>query len=371
MIKIKEMICKVLTYFLNRLQSSEVDLSSNSSTSHVLYNSMTKQSSLIVDVDDVINSLDNNTTVQESTENRGIDDYDFIRTKTLFEDNYQCIIGASLRGRSHIESNTECQDYHMYLNIAEGWHLYIISDGAGSAKYSGRGSKANCSIFSKLIVEVIRKNDWLSQNALPTELDWHLEFRSICERMKLLYREKADEETVEDTDFNATLMVCLQTPLGIMCGHIGDGRMGYLSQDNIWGSMMKPHKGEEANQTIFLQNNWTKPRIPILKISGVYVPETRILLEQPKAIILMSDGCERSAWQCSIYDSKNGKYSDVNKPHPEFLNPLIESIITEKEDKMSLFIDIMDKGTKTCEQERDDKTMLLAIMKESYELSDL
>ena len=111
----------------------------------------------------------------------------------------------------------------------------------------------------------------------------------------------------EDTDFNATLMVCLQTPLGIMCGHIGDGRMGYLSQDNIWGSMMKPHKGEEANQTIFLQNNWTKPRIPILKISGVYVPETRILLEQPKAIILMSDGCERSAWQCSIYDSKNGK----------------------------------------------------------------
>ena len=79
MIKLKKMICKVLTYFLNRLQSSEVDLSSNSSTSHVLYNSMTKQSSLIVDVDDVINSLDNNTTVQESTENREL------MTMTLLE----------------------------------------------------------------------------------------------------------------------------------------------------------------------------------------------------------------------------------------------------------------------------------------------
>ena len=127
---------------------------------------------------------------------------------------------------------------------------------------------------------------------------------------------------------------------------------------------MVPHKGEEANQTLFLQNSWTTPQVPAFKVSGVFVPEIRVVPEVPQALILMSDGCERASWQCVMFDESIGKYIDKNKPHPEFMNPLIDAILQEHPNgRLQLLIDIMDRGTRACEQERDDKTMLLAIVK--------
>ena len=113
--------------------------------------------------------------------------YDFIRKQTYIKYNESIILGASIRGRSHIESNTECQDYHLYQELSEGWSILVVSDGAGSAKHAGRGSKANCTISIKLLSEMIAKNKWIENSILPSELDWHIEFRTICERMKQIY----------------------------------------------------------------------------------------------------------------------------------------------------------------------------------------
>ena len=40
-------------------------------------------------------------------------DDDFIRESTYKENSYGFFIGASLRGKSHKESGTECQDFHL------------------------------------------------------------------------------------------------------------------------------------------------------------------------------------------------------------------------------------------------------------------
>lgn len=300
--------------------------------------------------------------------------YDFIRQQTYIKSNDSIFLGVSLRGRSHIESNTECQDYHLCQELSDGWSILVVSDGAGSAKHAERGSKANCTISMKLLSDMIAKNKWIENSVLPSELDWHIEFRTICEKTRQIYQNKVEEMNDESivTDFNATLLICVITPNGILSGHIGDGRMGYLSNIGEWKNLMTPHKGEEGNQTLFLQNNWDKPHVPALKVSNVYVPETRVVREIPKVVVLISDGCERSCWECSILDTTLGKYIDVNRPHPEFMNPLIESIAEEVDsNRIKLFIDIIDKGTKSCQTERDDKTMLIAMSTTNYGISNI
>lgn len=300
--------------------------------------------------------------------------YEFIRQQTYIKSYDSIILGVSLRGKSHIESNTECQDYHLYQELSEGWSILIVSDGAGSAKYAGRGSKANCTISMKLLSDMIAKNNWIENAVLPSELDWHIEFRSICEKTRLIFQNKVEEMNDGSvvTDFNATLLICVITPNGILSGHIGDGRMGYLSNDGEWKNLISPHKGEEGNQTLFLQSCWDKPHVPALKVSNVYVPETRVVREIPKAVVLISDGCERSCWECSILDTTLGKYTDINRPHPGFMNPLIESIVNEDDsNRFKLFVDIIDKGTKSCQTERDDKTMLIAMSSTNYGISNI
>lgn len=288
---------------------------------------------------------------------------EFIRKQTSIETETDIILGVSLRGQSHIESNVGCQDYHLYEPIGSGWDILIVSDGAGSAKFAERGSKANCTIAMKLLSEMIRQNGWCEKDTLPSELEWYIEFSAICQRIKVIYQNKVKElnDGTVETDFNSTLLVCVRTPYGILAGHIGDGRMGYLSQNEEWHSLMMPHKGEEANQTLFLQNSWNVPCVPALKVSGVSVPETRIVNEVPKVLVLISDGCERSSWECSIWNDIAGKYLDINLPHPGFMNPLVESIRNELSNRFQLFADIIDRGTKACKMERDDKTMLIAI----------
>lgn len=205
MIKLKEIMCKFFTYMQNKLQTSEGETSQDASPSEVLCNyspiiiqeqttnTLSENSS---DTSQEVASATSSEIIRNDQETSDSDVFNFIRTSTCINSEDSIVLGASLRGRSHQDSATDCQDFHLYANIAKGWNVFVVSDGAGSAKYAGRGSKANCSIFVKLLSDTFTKNQWDKAVSLPSELDWHMEFRSICERMKLLFAEKAKEECV-------------------------------------------------------------------------------------------------------------------------------------------------------------------------------
>ncbi len=305
-------------------------------------------------------------TISDSVSKNDRDAIDKVFLSTLQSCDNGYVIGASIRGRSHELHDTPCQDYHICEKVMDGWYVLAVSDGAGSAKYAARGSKANSTFSTRLIKQMLIEKHWIENDYFPTELEWYIEARAIFERIKLIIRTKVSEledECVE-TDFNATLLIALITPKGVLTAHIGDGRMGYLSVDDKWEAVMKPHKGEEANQTLFLQSGWTTPMVPAFNVGGIYVPETSIVYGIPKAVVLMSDGCERASWECSIMDVDKGKFVDKNIPYKGFMNPLIEALDScAHEDKMQLFVDILDHGTTACERELDDKTMLLAVFK--------
>lgn len=279
-------------------------------------------------------------------------------------DNGTIVCGVSLLGRDHQLHNEKCQDYHLFSDMGDGWHLYIVSDGAGSAVASDRGSRWNCVIAEYLIKGLIERNGWKMREELPTELEWFQEFYAICRKTKVTIEERVEmlDEQLKPKDFNATLLVLIVTPRGMLSGHIGDGRMGYKSSDGNWYSLITPHKGDEANQTIFLMNNWDGISIPTLKLSNVSVPEVRIIIDKPQNVVVMTDGCENFSWNCLQYSEKFEKFMDVNTPFPGFLDPLIQGVNKCSEENRSYdFVLFIDRSTEECKNELDDRTLMLGI----------
>ncbi len=320
-----------------------------------------------------VSTNDNNVATDNTID---LNNPDIRLTTSIDISNDEYIVGCSIQGRSHIGVGAPCQDYHAYTQIAPNWHLSIVSDGAGSAKESERGSKANCNFTTKLITKLIEEKKWAENNYLPSDKEWYIEMRNVLEVLQEIIKmntKKLNDDALsgdpnytllEPRDFNATLLLILTTPKGMLTAHIGDGRMGYLSTKDEWISLMTPHKGVEANETVFVPNNWNNQiEVPAFAMSGVYLPETMVIPELPKAIVIMSDGCEKFTWLCTAYDSENKTYYDRNKPFAGFLNPLIDemSAIKDQESRANRLIDIINVGTAEAKREQDDRTLLMGV----------
>lgn len=316
------------------------------------------------------NIVEDNNIPEESTPNEVLTneceispvDIPTVSARTQFRTDSGWVLGGSLLGRSHSINNSPCQDYHLYEDLGDGWNVFIVSDGAGSAKESHRGSKMSCSFMLKAIRKLVQKMPWKERQILPNNLEWYIEFSNLCRGIKSLMEEQIEslDEPVSIKDFNATMMVLVVSPMGMLVGHIGDGRMGYEDSNGNWQSLITPHKGEEANSTVFLMNKWDKPRIPSPKMSGKYIPETSVEPSCPTRIVLMTDGCENFSWECVAYDEEKEQYVDRNHPFEDFLNPLFEQLDKmEGDEQYNLFLSFLNSNSEACISEQDDRTMLI------------
>ncbi len=304
---------------------------------------------------------DSITDVQQTTEES------IIRHSSYLETNEWKVAGLSLRGRAHIADGSECQDFHSIesLDNDNKWVINVVSDGAGSAKQSARGSNANCKLACQMFKLLVEKQKWIDNNYFPTEKEWYVECHAIFSTIKSVIVSKANESNVEPREFNATILVLITTPRGILVAHIGDGRMGYQTKDNQWHSAINPHKGEEANQTVFIPNQWNAISIPAFRMSGIYLPETRTIeTDQIKSYVIMSDGCEHAMWICHQFDKEEDKFVDINKPGERFLNPLINDLKElEGENLNNRMKFIMREGTSVCLREKDDQTLVVGLLR--------
>ena len=275
------------------------------------------------------------------------------------------IVGASVKGNGHIQSNMPCQDNHMFESLNNGWGIAIVSDGAGSAAHSELGSKIVVSRGIFHFKNLIEKERWIAKQSLPTDIEWFQKSYAVLKDIRNDVMMVAQKNNIDVKSLSATCLVVIYSPFGLLTVHIGDGRMGYKSMSGEWKSMMTPHKGEEANQTIFLVSDFWS--IPNYEMSGVLVPECRVIRENVKAFALMSDGCENTAWLCSALNSNTGKYEDRNLPFDKFFNPLEETLLTFdknsilEEERQSKWYKFIESGTSGFTKEQDDKTMIYAI----------
>lgn len=272
------------------------------------------------------------------------------------------LIGISYQGDSHVKAKipVPCQDCHSFTKVNDVWNIAVVSDGAGSKEHSDIGSNAVCAAFPFYISDLLKKNAIFSDGNIADEKTWDIEFRSILYRFQDDIKKKFVNSNATFDSYAATIIVLVYSKKGYMVAHIGDGRAG-IKTNGKWKSIMTPHKGEEANQTIF-STTIEFANKPGLKMSGIYVPETSVSEEPIESFVLMSDGCENGAW--STYqkvDLPDGdfKIQDVNLPRPQTLDMLL-SFIDEPDEtiRKANIIDFLTQY-KEMKREGDDKTIII------------
>ena len=276
------------------------------------------------------------------------------------------VVGASVTGNGHIGSGKPCQDNHKYEYLGDGWGIAIVSDGAGSAEKSEIGSKVVAYRGVTLFKELIASKEWQTRNELPTDKEWEESAYKVLFELRNNMEEVANKNNIPIKALSATAIVVIHTPKGLLVTHIGDGRAGYKNKEGNWLPLITPHKGEEANQTIFVPHDgWN---IPFLNMSGTRVPESGVIREKPYGFVLMSDGCETTTWLCNQKKEGVERYYDPNKPHTPFFESLDKQLqnlrkentdLTERAKNWWKFI---ESGNDLFVRETDDKTMILGVL---------
>lgn len=186
------------------------------------------------------------------------------------------ILAASLRGRSHAHEGKHRDDDFALAHVeATGWHIMILADGAGSAKFSRRGSQVACETASAHLQDLLaagsaldsaleklhgeagapeaaEKLRLLAANALMPAA--HLAFLTIHEEAA-----KLPGSTVRD--FATTIIAVIARRIAgrwfLASFGVGDGGAAVVSGDGGVTLLTQPDSGIYAGQTMFL----TMPQI--------------------------------------------------------------------------------------------------------------
>ncbi|MGB0931250.1 MAG: PP2C family serine/threonine-protein phosphatase [Chitinophagales bacterium] len=284
----------------------------------------------------------------------------------ITNNNKWLVVGASVIGKSHIADDVPCQDSHLYKLLENGWGIAVVADGAGSAVNSDKGSdfvvKASVKAFSQLL----QKELWHINQTLPSEVAWSIAARETLKEVRAALDFFAEENEWEVSSLASTVIVVIFSPIGILVTHIGDGRAAFQEKESKeWHPAMIPHKGTEANQTVFITSAiWQEEE---LELSGVKVPESRVIPISPLSFALLSDGCEKHSFECSRFNDDLQKWSDPNQPFTKFFSPLTSNLSSAIEHNASVedievkWESFLKGGTKGLKQEGDDKTMILGV----------
>ena len=217
-------------------------------------------------------------------------------------------------GQGHISKNIPCQDRTFKLvdkkflkktvkrkvfknrkaikrtmKVIDKQHSFYglsLADGAGSCKYSDIGAE----LITKKTLQFIKIN-------------FNNLFKDENIRLTLLnYIENELEKRITDNisfkDLSSTLLFIAIKNNKFIIGHIGDGVIGMLDNENNLKTISKPDNGEFSNSTFFTTSTKYKERLRILKGR----------LKSANGFILISDGAEES-----LYDKKKELLSNTNK----------------------------------------------------------
>ena len=276
-------------------------------------------------------------------------------------------IGASIRGRSHAHKGTHRDDHFNLItsNTAE-WHVLAVADGAGSCKYSRRGSEIAAIRSTKSLRESLSgqqgdllENAFLKHQNDPTEKT-HRELQKIYQHTVvkaihesfLAIREDVDSEQ-SDTfkDFSTTLILAAikkcQAGYIVMGFGIGDGCAVIYNKNKSIIQLTQSDSGEFAGQTRFLDNK-------LFQDSSVYSRISMHLVDNMTSLILATDG---------ITDAKFETESMLAKLPPwdalwHELSPIVEKgDIDSAKTRLIQWMDFWSPGN------HDDRTIVLCIPK--------
>lgn len=214
------------------------------------------------------------------------------------------LVGASKRGRSHArEGKFRDDDFAVRYCADSDWYLLSVADGAGSAKFSRRGSEIAVEAALNALEEAVA--DDLAVDLAEPLNGYDRKERNVSDKQikEKLYRPfvgaafsaaKAVEALADGNEqpakhFSTTLLIaaCKQFDVGYLVAGfgIGDGGIGlYDVSKNRLSVLSVADSGEYAGQTRFLAGSeFSEERNPYDRLKVALVPDFT-------ALVLMTDG---------------------------------------------------------------------------------
>jgi len=251
-----------------------------------------------------------------------------------------CYAAASVVGLSHIRADTRLQDAnHCFLfdwaDAGQGLFT-VVADGAGSAKFGGKGASIICRTLASNARSALQKSAALPDDAMiQTWLD------DARNRIQLA----AKKRELTARDFAATLILLMASQEAIVTAHIGDGAVVARSSDSsLWSVLSEPQHGEYASTTDFVTDD---PQ-PVLRI--------RRHPNQFNAIATFSDGIENL-----VLDSVTGAASA--RFFTPMARPLDASSSIGRDRSLSQSLAAFLASDRLNERTDDDKTLIIAVSK--------
>lgn len=215
------------------------------------------------------------------------------------------IVAASQRGRSHAQEGKPRDDHFSIYHCDDSdWYIMAVADGAGSAKYSRKGSEVACNAVIEHCKTKLLNNPEFEDSIREYEADKeNKEKRTNLTRhvIDIIYngavrahdavkKVALANEEAKLKDFATTLMfaVCKKYEFGwfIASFWVGDGSMCLYDADNKTAKLLgTPDEGEFSGQTRFLTmpEIFRDPDVVSKRLRMAIVPDFT-------ALFLMSDG---------------------------------------------------------------------------------
>lgn len=242
------------------------------------------------------------------------------------------IVAASKRGRSHAQEGKPRDDHFKVSHNGEnGWYTLVVADGAGSAKYSRKGSEIACNVAEEYCKTQLAERAEAFENCVADYVKDSS--KENIQRIAMILRDivvkaafeahkaiKAFVPQCTDAvvkDFSTTLLiaVCKRFEFGwfVASFGVGDGAIAIYDKNGEKVRLLnEPDGGEYAGQTRFLT------------MDSIFSDRNRMLFSivpDFTALMLMSDGISDPWFETDANLAKKEKWDalweDLNK-HVEF-----------------------------------------------------
>lgn len=279
-------------------------------------------------------------------------------------------IVGSKRGRSHAhEGIFRDDDFAFDFSSETGWGIMAVADGAGSAKYSRKGSILACervvdyfknitidelTRLSEAITSEMTESNELNQKSISSFCITHLG-KAAYSALNTI-KEEATLKGAQIKDYSTTLIFAFVKEFGdnlfVSSFWVGDGGIGVYSKEANSVSLLGwPDSGEFSGQTRFLTMNE-------IFADNDYIKRIKYkIVDKACKLILMTDGITDAKFQTDAALEKievwNTFVDDLNGQNDEKIKIDFESDIKLSEDCLMNWMDFWSPGN------HDDRTLAI------------
>lgn len=234
------------------------------------------------------------------------------------------MVAASQRGRSHGHEGRARDDDFGLLHLQNNdWYIMTVADGAGSAKYSRKGSEIACKTVLDVckleleskhqdfenLIKVFSKDKSDEKRKKMGDVLYGIVGKAVFDALKNI-KEEAQKANCPLKDYSTTLIVsiCKKFPFGWFVGAfwVGDGGIGIYNKGTQFLKVLgESDGGEFAGQTRFL----TMPEITVPV--EMYRRLRFDIVEDFTALILMTDGITDAKFETDVNLTRIEKWNEL------------------------------------------------------------